>query len=114
MGITKKNHYNPCFWTAFWNPEYLDASRSGETLDTKPREQVIYSLNLKSNKILRLKTENIFFDKGAGLATITRDNALDYCKRAFPNEYKGLKKYYDEHPGDLMHLLKVFIVVEEK
>ncbi len=101
MNLTKKNHYNPCFWTAFWNNEYLEGKRKGFNNLTKPRDVQICSLNLKSNKIILQKTENVFFDKGAGLADLTKENALDYCQRALPEQYDELKKYYDKNPEDL-------------
>ncbi len=100
MNVTDKNHYNPCFWTAYWNPEYLDKKRS-HIKATDARNQVVSSLNLKSNKILRLKTKNVFYDKGAGIATITQENVLDYCKREIPDEHDQLEKYYLENPSEL-------------
>lgn len=102
MNLTKKNHYNPCFWTAFWNNEYLLGKRKGCNDLSKPRDVQIYSLNLKSNKIVQLKTENVFFEKGAGLAELTKENILDYCQRAFPDQHQGLSKYYEQNPEDLI------------
>ncbi|GAH09143.1 unnamed protein product, partial [marine sediment metagenome] len=101
MNITKRNHYNPCFWTAYWNSEYLDAKRQASNQTLHPRETEIYSLNIKSNKILIQKTRNVFFKKGAGLAKITREDALSYCNRAFPDEFENIDKYYDRHPEDI-------------
>lgn len=70
MAITKKNHYNPCFWTAYWNFKYLDFKKANPN-QTKPvREIELFALNLSSNKILLTKTENIFFEKKAGIASI--------------------------------------------
>lgn len=70
MTITKKNHYNPCFWTAFWNFEYLTEKRLNPLLNQNLRETKVHVLNLKSNKILYSKTEKIFFQKKAGIAAV--------------------------------------------
>lgn len=101
MGITEKNHYNPCFWTAYWNFDYLSNKRKGEQKKDKAREQQIFSLNLKSNKVLQLKTQNAFVDKGAGLAVITKDDALDFCKRMHPESYQELYEYYRTDSSEL-------------
>lgn len=101
MGITEKNHYNPCFWTAYWNFDYLSSKRKGELKKDKSREQQIFSLNLKSNKILQQKTQNAFVDKGAGLAVITKEDALDFCKRLYPDSYQELYEYYKTNPNEL-------------
>lgn len=101
LNITNKNHYNPCFWTAFWNSNYLNAKRQKRNQSLNPREIEIYSLNIKSNKILIQKTRNVFFEKGAGLAKITREDALSYCNRVFPEDFNSLHQYYNEHPEDL-------------
>ncbi len=73
---TIENHYNPCYWTAYWNFEYLDAKRKAENISKKPRDYPVFCLNIKANKILFDKTKNIFVDKKAGIAEIK--NEKDY------------------------------------
>lgn len=82
MSITKKNHYNPCFWTAFWNIEYLDSHRNNAIENLDPRKMNVCVLNLKANKIILQKTEKIFFERNAGLAVVSEENIINYCKRA--------------------------------
>lgn len=59
-------------------------------------------LNLRSNKILCQKTDNVFFEKKAGIATITKEEALEYCRRFLPDQYEDLRIYYDKDPSDLI------------
>jgi len=72
-------------FTAFWNFDYY----SNETIrvSKKARKQIVYSLNLKSNKILTTTTENVFFEKGMGIADVTHNSALDFAKRNNPKEF---------------------------
>ena len=96
---TKRNHYNPCFWTALWNKRFFeswlcDAARRG-----KPREQVVWVLNLRSCKILEDKVANVHFDKGLGVAEITNESAERFCHRWFPEELPGLMAWNMEHPS---------------
>ena len=102
MSVTKKSHYNPCFWTAYWNLNYLQLKREETKTSSKPREVEIFCLNVKGNKILKLKTKNVFFVKGAGIADLSQENALDYSKREVPEVYDELKAYYEKHPGSLI------------
>lgn len=102
LEITEKNHYNPCFWTAFWNFDYLQNKRKGSLSNDKPRDQKIFSLNLKSNKILSLKTRNVFVEKGAGLAVIKKEDALSFYKRMHPQKLEELKEYYKTNPSELI------------
>jgi hypothetical protein len=97
LSRVNKNHYNPCFWIAYWNSTYLNKSRCGNSQGLVAREQQVYVLNVKKNEILIQKTKKVFFQKKAGLAVITREGALDFCLRMYPSEYKDLKKYYDEN-----------------
>ena len=76
MTITKKNHYNPCLWTAYWNYNYyhnIDYRKS-----TSPRIQRIKSLNLKADKIICTTTEKVFFEKRMGLAEVSENKVIDF------------------------------------
>ena len=87
LEITKRNHYNPCFWTAFWNPEYYQSALVSSA-KRDPREQIVYSLNIKSNRIYSTNVDNVHFDKNIGLAEITFDSAKRFCKQYHPDHYK--------------------------
>lgn len=91
MVLTKKNHFNPCFWTVYWNFDYIKSKRENKEFSITARDQKVFSLNLRSDKILNPKTEDIFFEKKAGLATITVDAALDFTLRNFPESYDEIK-----------------------
>ena len=87
--ITKRNHYNPCFWTAFWNCDYYEnfLNNSSKVLDH--REQVVYVLNIKSNSIYTNKVENVHVEKKIGLAKITFEAAKRFYKRYYPDKYEA-------------------------
>jgi hypothetical protein len=88
MPLTIKNHYNPCFWTAYWNFDYSQSKKEKLSIKIAPRKQKVYCLNLKSNKILHLKTEDVFFVKRAGIATITPEVVKGYLSYNDGEEYE--------------------------
>jgi hypothetical protein len=86
--FSKRNHYNPCFWTAHWNAEYLERALAGRRDGLDARQQRVFVLNLKSDKIYSATVENVHFDKNLGVAEITAEAAKDVCRRHFPDEYE--------------------------
>ena len=70
MAITKKNHTNPCFWTALWNPIYYNNFISGNNT-AKAREQIVFSLEIKVPKILQRKVKDVHYVDGLGLGVYT-------------------------------------------
>lgn len=94
--ITKRTHYNPCLWTAFWNPNYYKSVVQGIELDLRPRDQLVYSLNVKSNKIYKTKVNSVHYEKKLGIAEITYEEALEFCKRNNPKEYDNFLKISDK------------------
>ncbi len=76
MSITIKNHYNPCFWTAYWNYEYYHSQEYREA--NCARNQRIYSLNVRANKVLPEKTRKVFYEERMGLAEINKEAILDF------------------------------------
>ena len=102
MTITKRNHYNPCFWTAYWNYEYFNNKIEKKDIYQKPREQLVYSLNLKSNEIIIQKTEKVFFEKGAGLADLSKDDVLKYCQKNQPEKYEEMVEYFEKEPSAVL------------
>ncbi len=97
MGITKRTHSNPCFWTAHWNEDYYNCFINGEKTPLS-RKQKVYSLNVKADKIIRIAVENVHFDKWLGVSEITPEAAKDFCKRNFPEHYEQFAKDMEEHP----------------
>ena len=87
--LTKKNHYNPCFWTAYWNFQYLLEKRKNKYFSQSVRDTVIYCLNLRSNKILHSKTEKVFYEKHAGLAKVSPEMARVFVKKNYPEDYEN-------------------------
>lgn len=94
MHITKKNHFIPCFWTAYWNNEYFKLKRENPSCQISARDKKIFVLNLKNNNIFSKKTEEVFFEKNTGIAIITSEKALEYAKRKSPENYEKVKEEY--------------------
>ncbi len=87
-----RNHYNPCFWTAYWNPVYYAGAISGSTGLPSARDQVVYSLNVKADKILDTVVANVHYDKGFGPAEISYEAAEDYVRRYHPEELDNFRR----------------------
>lgn len=101
MNLTKRNHYNPCFWTALWNESHYQRVVSNVDGGGSPRSQRIHALNIRSGAIYTTAVENVHFDKNLGLADITPDSMKNFCRRRFPGEYARVAAYIDEHPDTL-------------
>lgn len=87
--ITKRTHYNPCFWTAHWNPDYYEAVMQNAANKLTAREQVTNVLNVKSNTIYTAPVEQVHYEKGLGVAKITLQGLKDFYKRNKPQEYEN-------------------------
>jgi hypothetical protein len=96
--ITKRNHYNPCFWTALWNPNYFDSFRKGTAKELNAREQMVYVLNVKSDKILYSNVDSVHFDKNLGVAEITFEAMMKFCRQYRPEFFEEFQKI--SHPED--------------
>ncbi len=94
--FTARNHYNPCFWTALWNKDYYVQYCAGKGL--RARDQPIYALNLRADKILSTKCERVHFHRNLGVAEITPESAKRFCKRWFPDKYDAFCKDIALHP----------------
>ncbi|MCI0637472.1 MAG: hypothetical protein L0Y72_22410 [Gemmataceae bacterium] len=101
MQLTKKNHYNPCFWTAHWNTAFFEAALRGAANYNQVRNQKVFALSIKANKVFETSVENVHFDKGMGVAEITPDAAEDFCRRNFPAKYEGFREWIKDHPETL-------------
>lgn len=102
MDLTKRNHYNPCFWTALWNQDYLLAIRRGARPKLPARRHFVYSLCMKPGKTIETVVDNVHFDTNLGLADMTPESMKDFCRRRFPEEYKKVAQYVDENPEALV------------
>ena len=81
MRLTKRNHYNPCFWTALWNKDYHKRMMKNLAHPMPARNHVVHSLNVKSGKIHKSKVEEIHYDKNLGIAEISREDAECFVKK---------------------------------
>ncbi len=102
MNLTNRNHSNPCFWSALWNRSYLANAISGSPISLRAREQTVFSLNVRADKILETSVEDVHFDKGIGVGKITPDAMRRFCKRFFPEKYDTFVKDMEGHPETLM------------
>lgn len=100
MQLTRKNHFNPCFWTAFWNIDYLETIRSFNPDKGKSRNALVWTLNLRSNKIFNVKTENVFFEKDGGNAEIS----IERLKKKIPDVYQEIEK---DNEGDAYYKVDI-------
>ncbi len=48
------------------------------------------------------KTEKVFVEKEAGIAILTKENVLNYCKRTYPDELEQMEEYFKNNPSDLI------------
>jgi hypothetical protein len=87
MGLAKNNHYNPCFWTAFWNRTYYEAVVNGLGKDLKARDQKVYVLNIISEKIYESSVNNVHYEKNLSPAKITYEDAIAFCKKYHPDKF---------------------------
>jgi len=96
--ITKRNHYNPCFWTAYWNPDFFDSKLSNADDCGVARDQSVYTLNIRSKTIYQTKVDNVFFEKNLGWTEVNSESMKKFCKKYQPSEYDSLCKYISQHP----------------
>lgn len=101
MNLTKRNHYNPCFWTALWNESHYSRVVSSAEGNPSPRSQRVHALNVRSGAIYSTAVENLHFDKNLGLAEMTPDSMKRFCRRWFPEKYAEVAQYINEHPDTL-------------
>ena len=112
--FTKRNHYNPCFWTALWNPGYFEALKRGSRTESA-RSQHVFALGLRANKVYPTIIDHVHYAKGLGVAEITPEAMKQFCKKRFPDQYEHLAGYVDEHPETLyMDFEDILAAVEQK
>lgn len=89
MKFTKRNHYNPCFWTALWNEDYYSRATKNHAHLLPCRDHAVCALNVKSGQIHKSKVDNIHYDKNLGVAEISRTAAEEFAKRYHPDRYEN-------------------------
>jgi hypothetical protein len=115
MNVTKRNHYNPCFWMALWNEDYFAAVVAGREPSRPSREQRVYALNVRSGTIYPTIVKNVHYDKQLGLAKMSPESIKDFCRRRFPSEHDKVASYVDEHPETLvMDFESILTDIEDK
>jgi hypothetical protein len=95
MKHTKRNHYNPCFWTALWNEDYYERAVRKVAHPFPSRQHKVYALNVKSGQIYQSTVENIHYDKNLGIAEISREAAEDFARRYHPDDYENFVRAND-------------------
>ena len=88
LRFTQRNHYNPCFWTALWNPDFYSAIVDGQGAAGDARKQLVYALNIKTGQIRKTSVNDVHYDKDMGVAEISREAAEDFARRYHPEEYE--------------------------
>jgi hypothetical protein len=88
VNVAKRNHYNPCFWTAHWNPDYYARALASDPTPLPARSQPVHALSVKSGKLFPTTVENIHYDKHLGFAEITREASEGFAKRWRPDTYQ--------------------------
>jgi hypothetical protein len=77
----KDHHYNPCFWTAYWNFSYLKKLREGSQKKEKARDQLVHVWKKNPDKILTDKVANCFSLERAYSTTVYHDQVLTFLKK---------------------------------
>ena len=88
MKLAKRNHYNPCFWTALWNEDYYERTVNNINHPSPARDHVVHALNVKSGQIYNSKVDNIHYDKNLGIAEISRSAAEKFAKKYHSDYYE--------------------------
>jgi hypothetical protein len=89
--LTQKNHYNPCFWTAHWNPVYFASVRQNRPIPSA-RDQRVAVLSVKADKVYHNAVKNVHFEPNLGIAEVTMESADDFCRRNRPEIYESFKQ----------------------
>ncbi len=84
--ITKRTHYNPCFWTALWNQQYYEAVENQKHDSLRVRDQKVYTLNLYNNEVQQKKTDQVFFEKHLGVVNFNENDIEQFVNRNYPKD----------------------------
>ena len=89
MNLTKRNHYNPCFWIALWNEDYYDRAVKNLAHPLPSREHDICALNVKSGQIHKTIVDKVHYDKNLGIAEISRKAAEEFARKYHPDHFEN-------------------------
>ncbi len=112
MKITKRTHYNPCFWTALWNQQYYKAVENQKNASVRAREQKVYSLNLFNNEVQHKVTDQVFFEKHLGLVSFNEKDIEQFIKRNYPEDAEERKILFEKQDS-IMDFESLFSTIEE-
>ena len=100
MKLTKRNHYNPCFWIALWNDDYYSDVANNIIPSLPPRDYSVFSLSVKSGRMHKTKVDKVHYDKNLGVAEISRNAIEKFVKKYYPNKYEEfiLKNKKTDYP----------------
>lgn len=87
MRLSHHTHYNPCFWTAYWNPSYYAAAVGSSAHNVPARSQTVFVLSVKANKVFEKTVERVHFDKDVAPATITFADMREFVRRNHPSKF---------------------------
>ena len=86
----------------------------GNEHQNRARDQVLNFLEINSNKVLEGKAENLHYEKYLGVAEMTPQAMLDFCRRVHPDKYDTFAKEMEDHPETLyLDFENVFSKLEE-
>lgn len=85
QGITRKNHYIPCFWSANWNLNYLLNLRNNALERQSPRKVHLHAFSVAANKAYITKAENIFYSHNANSSVVENKEDLIKIHTVFNN-----------------------------
>jgi hypothetical protein len=112
--MTEKNHYNPCFWTAFWNKEYYENYMQSQGKSLKAREQIVNCLIVKNGEVKKLKTENIFFNRNQGIAKINEESIANFINGINSEQKTKLLNTIIETTNSYIDFENNFSAIEKK
>jgi hypothetical protein len=113
MELSKDHHFNPCFWTANWTFDVLNALRSGVPLPGRSRDKVVYCWKLVPDKVLPLKTESVFVSKNANNVTVFHHQALQMIQQLAPGKTIIANGVDEQSTGAIYSVENLFTDIEE-
>lgn len=102
MNLTIRTHYNPCFWTAYWNFEYKKRKLKNYEHQEDVRRLKIYCLNLKGDKILSTITNEVFYKKNLGLIPIEKLVNLPGINYKLMDDYEENGTVFDNNDSQFI------------
>lgn len=86
---------------ALWNEMYYQDIQKKGYSDLKARKQIVRYLEIRSNKGLQQKVENVHFEKGLGIAKVTCEGIINFCQKYHPEKYNDFVTEMQSHPEDV-------------